>query len=62
MISLAQLNRTAVGFTVSVSSFWMSWRLASQLTELLEVIHRQLVAQEVEQNILQSATVRNQSG
>ena len=39
----------------------MSGRLTSDLTELLEVIRSQLVAQKVEQNVLQSATVRGQS-
>lgn len=40
-----------------MSGFGMTGGLASELAELLEVIHRQLVAQKVEQNVLQSATV-----
>ena len=48
-------------FTVGVSSLGVSRCLASDLTELLEVVHTQLVAKKVEQNVLQSATVRRQS-
>ena len=47
----------AVRSTISMPSLGMSRRFASDLTELLEVIHAQLVAEKVEENVLQSATV-----
>lgn len=46
----------AMEFTIGVPRFGMSGGLTSELTELLEVIHSQLVAQKMKQDILQSAT------
>ena len=51
----------AVRFTICVPGFGMSGGLTSELTELLEIIHSQLVAQKMEQDILQSATGQNRS-
>lgn len=43
--------------TVSVSELRVSGSLAVQLSELLEVVHRELVSQQMQKDVLKSTTV-----
>lgn len=50
-------ERTGGDFnTVSVSGFWVTGGQRVDLTEGLQVIHGELVTQEVEEDVLESAT------
>jgi hypothetical protein len=48
--------------TISVTSFGMSGSEGIKLTELFQIIYRQLIAKQMQQNVLQSAAVLIFSG
>ena len=44
--------------TVSVAGLGVSWGQSADLTEVLEIVHRELEAEEVEEDILEGASER----